>query len=254
MKVSETRASAVPRAEGPRLPPRVERRIRVARAILLWEALWPVLWPPAGVGGVFLVLALFGAFTGLPLGIHWGVLLCFGGLMAWMLWRGLMGFRRPDREAALRYLEQVSGLTHQPLGAYEDAPAPGTGDAALWHAHQRWVAERIRKLKLGFASPGLASQDPYALRAAVVLLLVVAFLGTGGGQMKRIASALLPGLGVAKSFSVEAWITPPAYTGIAPIYIEDQHPAEGVATTERKLVVPENSVLSLRVHGLRNAP
>ena len=253
-KVTETGKEVPRRAEGPRLPPRVERRIRIARAILFWEALWPVLWPPAGVGGVFLVLALFGAFAGLPLGIHWAMLTGFGGLMAWMLWRGLMGFRWPDREAALRHLEHVSGLTHQPLGAYEDAPAPGTGDAALWRAHQHWVAERIRKLKLGFASPGLASQDPYALRAAVVLLLVIAFLGTGGGQMNRIAAALLPGLGVAKPFSVEAWITPPAYTGQAPIYLEDQQPSDRATTEERKLVVPENSVLSLRVHGLKNTP
>jgi len=253
-KVTETGKEAPRRAEGPRLPPRVERRIRVARAILFWEALWPVLWPPAGVGGIFLVLALFDVFAGLPLGIHWAILAGFGGLMAWMLWRGLMGFRWPDREAALRHLEQVSGLTHQPLGAYEDAPAPGTGDAALWRAHQRWVAERIRKLKLGFTSPGLASHDPYALRAAVALLLAIAFLGTSGGQMKRIAAALLPGLGVEKAFSVEAWITPPAYTGQAPIYLEDQQPADHPATAERKLVVPENSVLSLRVHGLKNAP
>ncbi len=251
-KAQETQASRS--GDAPRLPRRVERRIRIARAVLVWEALWPVLWPPAGLGGVFLVLALFNAFTGLPLGIHWAVLAAFGGLMAWMLWRGLMGFRLPDREAALRYLETVSGLTHQPLGAYEDVAAPGTGDAALWRAHQRWVTERIRRLRVGFASPGLATRDPYALRAVVALLLVIAIAGTEGGRLNRVAAALLPGLGSAKAFSVEAWITPPAYTGQAPIYLEQQAHDRTAATAERKLVVPVNSVLSLRVHGLKAAP
>ncbi|HUD52924.1 TIGR02302 family protein [Parvibaculum sp.] len=252
--VQETQArTSAPRPDGPRLPARVERRIRIARAILVWEALWPALWPPVGLGGLFLVLALFNAFAGLPMGLHWALLAGFGGLTAWMLWRGLKSFRWPDREAALRHLELVSGLTHQPLAAYEDVAAPGTGDAALWRAHQHWVAERIRRLKLGFASPGLAERDPYALRAAVVLLLLVAFLGTGNGQMSRIAAALLPGLGAARSFSVEAWITPPAYTGQAPIYLEQAKDTEA-ASEEKKLIVPENSVLSLRVHGLKAAP
>ncbi len=224
--------------------------MRLSRVLMLWEALWPALWPTAGLAGVFLVLALFGLFARLPMGVHWALLGAYGLLMASALWRGLAGFRWPSREAALRRLEQVSGLPHQPLAAYEDVAAEGTGDAALWRAHQRWVADRLRKLRLGLASPGLAARDPYALRAVVALLLLIAVAGTGGGQMKRIAAALLPGVGAAKSFLVEAWITPPAYTGQAPIYLERREP--GAAPAE--LTVPANSVFSLRVHGPRNPP
>lgn len=239
-----------PAREGRRLPPRIERRVRLSRILMLWEALWPALWPTAGLAGVFLVLALFGLFSRLPMGVHWGLLGGYGLLMAWTLWRGLAGFRWPSRDAALRRLEQVSGLPHQPLAAYEDVVAGGTGDAALWRAHQRWVAGRLRKLRLGLASPGLAARDPYALRAVVALLLLIAVAGTGGGQMKRIAAALLPGVGAAKSFLVEAWITPPAYTGQAPIYLERREPGAEPAD----LTVPMNSVFSLRVHGPRNPP
>ncbi|HEX7775678.1 MAG TPA: DUF4175 family protein, partial [Parvibaculum sp.] len=240
-----------------RLPRRIERRIRIARAMLLWEGLWPAFWPAAGLTGFFMALALYGAFTGLPMGLHWALLACFGGLLALALWRGFRGFRWPDRTAALRHLERASGLTHQPLAAYEDIPAEGTGDRVLWIAHQRWVGERLKKLKTGLAAPGLAARDPYGLRAAVALLLVIGLAGTGSGQFHRIAAAFLPGAGAGRAFTIEAWITPPAYTGVAPIYLEGQG-ADGVPQAsgmdERVLKVPAGSILSLRVHGLRAAP
>jgi uncharacterized protein (TIGR02302 family) len=241
-----------------RLPKRIERRIRLARAMLVWENLWPAFWPAVGLTGFFMALALFGAFTGLPMGLHWALLVGFGGLVALALWKGFRGFRWPDRTAALRHLEEASGLTHQPLAAYEDVPAEGTGDRVLWIAHQRWVSDRLKKLKTGIASPGLAARDPYGLRAAVALLLVVGLAGTGSGQFHRIAGAFLPGAGAGRAFTIEAWITPPAYTGVAPIYLEGQGsptpatPKSGMDETPRK--VPAGSILSLRVHGPRTAP
>lgn len=237
-----------------RLPRRIERRIALSRLMLVWEALWPALWPAAGLSGLFLAMALFGVFSDLPMGPHWVLLGIYGGLVAWMLWRGLRGFGWPGREAALRRLEEASGLTHQPLAAYEDLPAEGTGSPALWAAHQRWVSARLLKLRMGLPSPGLASRDPYALRAIIVLLLVIAFAGTGPGRAARVAEALLPGIAARKALTLEAWITPPAYTGIAPLYLaRSGEPGEPDAQASL-LKVPVNSVLSLRVHGLRTAP
>jgi uncharacterized protein (TIGR02302 family) len=241
-----------------RLPKRIERRIRLARAMLLWEGLWPAFWPAAGLTGFFVALALFGAFTGLPMGLHWALLAGFGALLVLALWRGFRTFRWPDRTAALRHLERASGLTHQPLAAYEDVPAEGTGDRVLWIAHQRWVSDRLKKLKTGIASPGLAARDPHGLRAAVALLLVIGLAGTGSGQFHRIAGAFLPGVGAGRNFTIEAWITPPAYTGVAPIYLEGQSAAPDApqpgGMDEKVLKVPAGSILSLRVHGLRSAP
>jgi uncharacterized protein (TIGR02302 family) len=241
-----------------RLPKRIERRIGLARALLVWETLWPGLWPAAAMLGVFVALALFGLFAGLPMGLHWAVLAGFAVILATALWKGLRSFRWPSRDAALRHLERASGLSHQPLGAYEDTPAEGTGDRALWHAHQRWVAERLRRLKLGFVAPGLAAHDPYGLRAIVVLLLVIGLAGTGPGRLARVAGAFLPGVGAARTFTIEAWITPPAYTGQSPVYLERPREAGPVPAAEpaneATIKVPVGSVLSLRVHGLRAAP
>lgn len=241
------------------LPPRIERRVRLARWLLVWERLWTGLWTAVVLSGLFVACALFGVFTDLPLVIHWALLGIFTLLIATALWTGLRGFRWPDRQAALQHLETASGLAHQPLSAYEDVPAPGSGDAALWRAHQRWLSTRLKKLKLGFVTPGLTALDPYALRAIVVLLLVIGLAGTGTGHMTRIMEAIFPGSGSARAISIEAWITPPAYTGLAPIYLDQDE--TNTANPDVKPVgstgiikVPLGSILSLRAHGLRNPP
>lgn len=241
---TETRAT--------RLPPRIERRVHVARALIAWQAFWPALWPTAALAGIFIVLALFDIFVVLPLPLHWAFLAGFGALLVWTLWRGFRGFKWPTRADAFRHLEKSSGLTHSPLSAYEDVAAEATGDPALWAAHRHWVIGRLRKLRLGLPQSGLAAHDPRALRAAVLLLLVVAIVGTGPGRTDRIAAALLPGAGTATQASIEAWITPPAYTGTPPVYLDrrgDETPA-----ARASIEVPQGSMLSLRVHGLRNAP
>ena len=115
----------------PRLPLRIERRIRLARIFLIWERLWTSVWSAAALTGLFIACALMGAFSDLPLGLHWALLAAFGTIIATALWHGLRGFRWPDRQAALQHLENASGLIHQPLSAYEDQPAEGSGDPAL---------------------------------------------------------------------------------------------------------------------------
>ena len=176
-----------------KLPPRVERRVRISRALLFWEELLPALWPAAAVIGLFIALALFGTFSRLPLSLHWALLAGFGAAVVWLIWRGFRGFRWPGRDEALRHLEKSSGLSHAPLSSYEDVAAENTGDPALWAAHRRWISERIARLRIGFPVSVLALRDPYAIRAAVALLLVIGLIGTGAGRLDRLTDALLPG-------------------------------------------------------------
>lgn len=239
-------------AHAPKLPKRVERRVRVARALLVFEALLPAIWPAAALAGLFVSLALFGFFAQLGSGAHWVMLAGFGAGFVWLAWRGFRGFRWPGREEALRHLERSSGLSHSPLSSYEDVVAAETGDPALWAAHRRWIADRMARLRLGLPASLLAARDPYALRAAVLLLLVIALVGTGPGHLARIGDALLPGTATARAASVEAWVTPPAYTGKPPLYLEKPN-AEGLGRSE-PVTVPKGSILSIRVHGVRNAP
>lgn len=238
---------------------RVERRIRLARVLLLWERLWSGLWAAVSLFGLLLAAALLGLFGDLPLGAHWALLAAFAILIATTLWSGLRGFRLPDRADALKHLEAASGLAHHPLSAYEDAPAPGSGDAALWQAHQNWVRARLKKLKIGFVTPGLSIRDPYALRAIVILLLVIGVFGTEPGRGMRIIDAFFPGSGSIRTITIEAWITPPIYTGERPVYLEQggNNAANSDITpldTGRPIRIPVGSILSLRAHGLHDAP
>ena len=247
------------------MPSRIERRIRLARALLLWERLWSGLWAAVSLFGLLLAVALFGLFGNLPLGAHWALLAAFSILIilfiliATALWGGLRDFRLPNRADALEHLETASGLTHHPLSAYEDAPAPGSGDAALWQAHQNWVRVRLKKLKIGFVTPGLSIRDPYGLRAIVIFLLVIGAFGTEPGRGMRIIDAFFPGSGSIRTVTIEAWITPPAYTGERPIYLEQgddnaTNPDFRPVDTGKPIRVPVGSILSLRAHGLRDAP
>ena len=245
--------------DGRRLPAFIERRIHLARALLVWERLWSGLWAAASLFGLLIAVALFGVFSDLALGVHWALLAASSILIATSLWNGLKGFRLPDRSDALEHLETASGLAHHPLSAYEDIPAPGSGDDVLWQAHQNWTKARLKNLKIGFVTPGLSTRDPYGLRAIVILFLVIGIVGTEPGRGMRIIDAFFPGAGLARTFTIEAWITPPAYTGLHPIYLDQGDDA--AANPNLKSVgpndvikVPVGSILSIRAHGLRNAP
>ncbi|MCF8470783.1 MAG: TIGR02302 family protein [Parvibaculum sp.] len=241
-----------PTTRGTPLPRRVERRVRFARALLFWEALLPALWPATGLAGLFVALALFGLFAGLPLLVHWTLLGGFGVVMVALFWHGFRGFGVPTRDEALRHLEKSSGLSHTPLSSYEDVVAPESGDPALWAAHRRWIVKRLRKLHLRLPQSTLTLRDPYALRAIVLILLVAGLVGTGPGRLARVADALLPGAAGARIANIEAWITPPPYTGKPPLYLDRKTQTE--AANMPDLLVSQGSTLSIRVHGLKNAP
>ncbi len=220
----------------------------IARALLVAGSLWPALWPALAIVGAFVTAALFGLIATLPVWLHWIGLAATGGGIVWALWKGLREFHWPDRRAALRLIEETNGLTHQPLSAFEDIPAEGTGDPALWSAHRLWASLRLKKLRVGLPRPHPSALDRYGIGTALLLVLVIAIFGTAEGGLHRLTNSFFPGLEASRKFALEAWITPPPYTGQPPVYLERPDWAE------RTLRVPENSVISLRTHGLRSAP
>jgi hypothetical protein len=228
----------------------LERRRLLARAALLWEAVWPRLWPALGLLGVFLVLALLGLPPFLPGGWHMLLLAAVAGGLGFLLWRGFRDFRPPDEAAAERRLERHSGLRHRPLAALADRPATSDDPAALafWRAHQERAAAQVAKLRVGAPRPGLPARDPVALRAALAVALVAALTVAGGEAPERLRRALLPELdrpALPPAQRLEAWVTPPAYTGAAPVFL---NPAGGAAT------VPQGSRLQVAVSGGSGAP
>jgi uncharacterized protein (TIGR02302 family) len=220
------------------------RKRALARAALWWEATWPAAWPTLGVLGVFGVFALLGVPALLPV---WAHLLALAGFVAALAYAVRAGWRRhrgPDDNAVDRRLERASGLAHRPLAALQDAPATNDpAGLALWRAHQARMARLIGRLRVGIPRPGLAARDPRALRGGLLVALAASLGMAGADAPALLARAVTPVFAAAPPpvpLRVEAWITPPPYTGAPPIFLS---PQGGYATA------PAGSQLQLALSG-----
>ncbi len=256
-----------PRAEGrrsvldgsrrtPRLPklPTVHlgHRLHLAWMAELWERLWPRLWLPVTVLAAFVAVALFDVLPDLSGWIHVGVLAGFAAALAGSAFLAWYGFRRPTGADAKRRLERASGLEHRPLTAIEDKLALGGGDPyaeALWRAHWDRVRARVKDLRVGAPRPRVAARDPLALRGLVLVLLVFAGIVAWGDEDTRLMRAFMPSFAPTADgkVTVEAWLTPPEYTGVAPRVVT----AENAGST---LEVPDGTRVMIQLHGGRGSP
>ena len=254
--------AAVPASPPPTASAAVERRPDrglhlLAWLAVLWERIWPALWPvTAGVLG-FVVLALFDLPSYLPGWLHLALLLGFAGGILWSLFDTVRGLQLPAPGASSRRLERDSGLAHRPLATLGDRPAAGDAVAlAIWDIHQARVAASIRGLRLRLPQAGLLARDPRGLRAALGLLLLIGWIGAGPDAGARLGRAFIPAFdrGTATALTgLDLWITPPDYTGLAPIYFgtDTTHPA---VASDKPVPVPAGSTLLVQVHGGRRAP
>lgn len=218
----------------------------LARLVLLSEQLLPLLLPVLSVVALYLATSWIGVFRYAPDWIRVALLVVFGvALVATLL--PLRRLRWPDTSAADRLLEQRNGLKHQPVAVQEDEPATNTPFArALWREHQTRMAEKIAALDAGFPRPDIASHDRMALRAVPALLVAMAFaysLSPGGGSITDALQPRPTPQATDPAVRIDAWVTPPSYTGRAPIYLT----ANG--TEQAAIRVPELSNLTVRVSG-----
>jgi uncharacterized protein (TIGR02302 family) len=242
-------------AEGDRIRPilpRLGRKLGLARLALTWERAWLAAWPAVGIAGLFLALALLDVLPHLPGWLHALVLLALAVAFGVAVRRACRRFSAPGAEEARRRLEQASGLDHRPLAAMEDTLAVGGNDpdsAALWRVHQQRMAEMVRRLRVGAPAPGLARLDQWSLRGALLLLLVVGLTAGWRDADERLARAMQPALGVGKSATnvarLDLWITPPSYTGLAPIFPTRlaKAPAGAPPTAPQGAAAPDGPVL-----------
>jgi uncharacterized protein (TIGR02302 family) len=230
-------------------------RIALSRLALFWERAWPALWPICGVACLFLIVALFDLLPELPGWLHAVILALFVASLAWTLWRGTRALHMPDQTAAQRRLERINNLPHRPFEALDDTMATTGDDEAtqrLWQLHRTRMAQRLKNLRVGWPKPGLIRHDRFAIRLAVIPVLVVIALAAGSDGPERITRALAPTIAAAPdgdSISVDAWITPPAYTGRPPIFLTG---GEGGPTSTA--TVPANSVFLAQVGGGGGVP
>jgi uncharacterized protein (TIGR02302 family) len=236
-----------------RLLRRLAGRRALARYAILFERIWPAIWPAIGIAGLFVCLALLDLPRMLPPWAHIALLAVTVVLIVGLLARGLYGITAPDDIAADRRLEVASGLSHRPLAVLTDRPArgglgPDTAGVALWQVHVARAVRSVRRLRVGLPRPGLARHDPRALRAALVVALIAAFAIAGSEAPSRLAQAMEPTLPretPSPQTELQAWITPPAYTRLAPLFLK----IDGAAVS-----VPAGARLTVSVTGGEGTP
>ncbi len=202
--------------------------------------------------GVFLAASWIGLWLWLPpLGRLIGVAV-FGIAFVISL-IPLARVRFPTVADGLRRLDRNSGVAHRPATAAADTIATSQSDPwalALWQAHVARALSIAGALKAGWPSPKLALRDPVALRALVLILGVATFFAAGDQRMRRIAAAFdWQGVVTPVSFRLDAWVSPPVYTGRPPVILPGVRPGEAVQQTSATLSVPAGSVLVVRTSG-----
>ena len=223
---------------------RLSRLILLARASVTAERFLPRLWPALGFAALYFSAALFGVFAFVPWIVQAlllattvtavGLGLAFGfERFAWASWRD--GARR---------LEEKSGLKHRPISEGQDKLVGEDPFAVrLWQLHQA-RALAFTRLSAGWPRPDLSARDPRSLRYGALLLLAAALAFAGTNWKAHLLRGFDSGAGTA--VSLDAWVDPPPYTGLAPVYL---------APGDRNVIpVPAGSVLNLRAHNAPHAP
>jgi uncharacterized protein (TIGR02302 family) len=244
-----------PGAVGPRTPEDIftPKTGKVAHALRLtgwgmrWERGARAFWPLAA-----LMSLVFAGFTLGLVGLAPPKLLPWlaGAVVLALVAAGIRGglqYRRVRRPEVVERLDRT--LPGRPLTALADRAAIG-GEGGLWQAHLGQMQARAAAARPVPPAAELTHRDPFALRLAALVALVmglifgsVAQLGQGISAIAATVSRPLdPGSEMAAGPSWEGWAEPPAYTRRPTIYLN--------ALPEGELLeLPKGTALSFRLYG-----
>ncbi|WP_024505983.1 TIGR02302 family protein [Bradyrhizobium sp. ARR65] len=229
---------------------KLDQALQRAKYAIAWERAWPPLARLLTVIGLFLVVSWSGLWLSLPTlarAIGFGLFAVLALAALWpMVW-----FRWPSREQALTRLDRGSGIRHRPATALTDTVS--TQDPvslALWQAQRERTLAAIKRIRAGLPSPRLALQDPWALRALVIVLLVATYVAAGDERMMRLGAAFdWNGVLAPTNIRVDAWVNPPQYTGKPPIILSAANKEAAALPASGPLSVPAGSTLIVRSSG-----
>ena len=228
---------------------KLTQALQRATYAIAWERAWPHLARLLSVIGLFLVLSWAGLWLALPflaraMGLGLFVLLALAAASP-LIW-----FRWPSREHALSRLDRGSGISHRPATTLTDTLSTQDPVAlALWQAQRERTLAAIKRIRAGLPSPRLAIHDPWALRALVAIMMAAAYIAAGDERTMRVAAAFdWNGVLSPVNIRVDAWVTPPLYTGKPPIILSAAN-KEATLPTTGPLPVPVGSTLIVRSSG-----
>ena len=216
------------------------------RVSMMVERGWPLLLPLVIIASLFLSVSWLGLFSRLPDMARIGLVAAFA-IAALAALYPLRFFRLPGAAEIDRRIEAANQLLHSPVLVQTDRPSgrESSFSQALWREHQKRMAGKLDSLGADLPRTRVPERDPWGLRAVAALLLVTAFAFSFGPTGGRIGDGFnAHGAHDAVPPRIDAWVTPPAYTGKPPIFLTaDANQATPTFT------VPEGSDVSLRVTG-----
>ncbi|MBW8902528.1 MAG: TIGR02302 family protein, partial [Bradyrhizobium sp.] len=248
-------SGATPDPSEPAGGPDAIARLKLSQALqragyaIAWERSWPHIARLLTVIGLFFVVSWTGVWLALPFvarAVGLGLFVAAGLVALFPFVR----FRWPSREEALSRLDRGSGIRHRPATALTDTLESQDPVArALWQAQRERTLASIKRIRAGLPAPRLPIHDPWALRALVAVMMVAAYVAAGDDRMLRTEAAFdWNGVLAPASIRVDAWVTPPLYTGKPPIILSAANKEPG-ATASGPLQVPAGSTLIVRSSG-----
>lgn len=231
-------------------------RLKLAQALdraiyaIAWERAWPNLARLLTVVGLFLVVSWAGLWLVLPFIARAIGLVVFAGIAIVVL-LPLIRFRWPSRDEALARLDRGSGIRHRPATTLTDTLSSQDPVAlALWQAQRERTLASLKRIRAGLPHPRLPLHDPWALRALVMVTLVATFFAAGDERAMRLGAAFdWNGVLAPANIRVDAWVTPPIYTGKPPVILSAANKEAAALPASGPLAVPAGSTLIVRSSG-----
>ena len=220
----------------------------VTRGAMVLERLLPLALPAFAVVALFFIALWAGLFRLVPLVYHYPILGLFGFAFVVALFP-LKHFRWPSNASVTARLESHNQLEHAPLRTQTDRIATGNSrlEQALWQEHQKRMALKVGALEGGRPNAGIAPKKRYVVFASLAGAMLIAFAFSSapqGGKWRDILSP--PPIIAAVKPRLDLWITPPDYTGQAPLFVK-------AGTETGVLTVPAGSIATLRVSRAKDA-
>ncbi len=224
---------------------RLARLITLNRYVLIVERALQPLMLPFGLILVFVLLAFLGFFNLLPDKLRLVVLAVYlAAFIASFIPLGRKAF--PDKKEAVARLDaQLPGK--RVIATLSDSLSLNGQGATLWRLHRSALARLLPQFRLTRPQVDTQSRDIYGLRYILPLLVVLSAVAAGPQRTMLLLQAFTGTGATAPPPRLDAWITPPAYTGRAPVVLKTD------STDTANLSVPQGSVIALRTgngHGV----
>ena len=207
---------------------------------------WPLILPLLIVASLFFSLSWLGVFRILPDAGRVAVMLVLAGAGLAALYP-LRLFHKPTAAEIDRRIERANRLEHTPVLVQADRPSgkESAFSEALWREHQRRMAIRLEALGGDLPRTHVPDRDPWGLRAVAALLLASAFAFSFGPLGGRLGDGFQAHARIdAVPARIDAWVTPPAYTGQPPLFL-----TASTNTDNAEFSVPARSDFALRITG-----